>query len=121
VLTHAFATHAATRYIVVVEEDLEFAPDFLTLFTQLAPAMDSDSSILAISAYNDNGLDMLASSSCHVYRTSWSVRASAYCCCMLYMCVRTLPFASYYHICVLILVYMCPHTTVYVASYYLSS
>ena len=101
-LTHAFTTHATTRYIVVVEEDLEFAPDFLTLFAQLAPAMDSDSSILAISAYNDNGLSMLASSSCHVYRTSWSIRASAYYCyVLLYMCTQTPLF---------------PHTTTYVSS-----
>jgi hypothetical protein len=38
---------------------------------------------------------------------------------LLYICPNTTIYvSSYYHICVLILLYMCPHTTIYVSSYY---
>ena len=43
---------------------------------------------------------------------------------LLYMCLHTrwvlilLYVSSYYHICVLILIYVCPHTTIHVSSYY---
>jgi hypothetical protein len=38
---------------------------------------------------------------------------------LLYMCPHnTVYVPSYYNICVLILLYMCPNTTVYVSSYY---
>jgi hypothetical protein len=36
---------------------------------------------------------------------------------MLY-CDATIYVSSYYYMCVLILLYMCPHTTIYVSSYY---
>jgi hypothetical protein len=35
-----------------------------------------------------------------------------------HICVILLHVSSYYYICVLILLYMCPHTTIYVSSYY---
>ena len=39
-----------------------------------------------------------------------------------YMCVLILLYvSSYYHICVLILPYVCPHTIMYVSSYYYTS
>jgi alpha-1,3-mannosyl-glycoprotein beta-1,2-N-acetylglucosaminyltransferase len=62
--------HARTHK-VVVEEDLVFSPDLLLFFARLAPAMDADDSILAISAYNDNGLAPIASNTCLVYRSHW--------------------------------------------------
>jgi hypothetical protein len=36
---------------------------------------------------------------------------------LLYIC-SSIYVSSYYYICVLILLYMCPHTTIYVSSYY---
>ncbi len=52
-----------------------------------------------------------------------TIYVSSYCCIcvliLLYMCPHTTIYASsYYHICFLILLYLCPHTTIYVSSYY---
>ena len=37
---------------------------------------------------------------------------------LLYVCPHAIFVSSYYYVCVLILVYMCPRTSVYVSSYY---
>jgi len=37
----------------------------------MANVMDEDASLLAVSAYNDNGLAPIASNACHVYRSEW--------------------------------------------------
>ncbi|KAL7558425.1 hypothetical protein ACA910_015767 [Epithemia clementina (nom. ined.)] len=42
--------------VIVLEEDLQIAPDFFDYFAALSPLLDHDPSLLAISAYNDNGL-----------------------------------------------------------------
>ena len=43
--------------VLILEEDLHIAPDFFDYFTALAPVLDQDSSLLAISAFNDNGFE----------------------------------------------------------------
>ena len=53
-LTEAFAD-ARTARVIVLEEDLEIAPDFFGFFAAVAPVVDGDASILAASAWNDNG------------------------------------------------------------------
>ena len=53
-LTEAFAD-ARTARVIVLEEDLEIAPDFFGFFAAVAPIVDGDASILAASAWNDNG------------------------------------------------------------------
>jgi alpha-1,3-mannosyl-glycoprotein beta-1,2-N-acetylglucosaminyltransferase len=35
---------------------LEIAPDFFGYFDALAPLLDSDQTLMAISAFNDNGM-----------------------------------------------------------------
>ena len=40
---------------IVLEEDLVVAPDFFTFFGFVAPLLDTDSTLLAASAWNDNG------------------------------------------------------------------
>jgi len=40
---------------LILEEDLHVAPDFFDYFTATAPLLDRDSSLLAVSAFNDNG------------------------------------------------------------------
>ena len=34
---------------------MDFAPDFMSYFSALAPILDSDPSLLAVSAWNDHG------------------------------------------------------------------
>ena len=70
-LQDAFDAYPRAPYIVIVEEDLVFSPDFLLYFARMAPAMDADTSLLAVSAYNDNGLAPIASNACQVYRSEW--------------------------------------------------
>ncbi|XP_072547707.1 alpha-1,3-mannosyl-glycoprotein 2-beta-N-acetylglucosaminyltransferase a [Salminus brasiliensis] len=41
--------------VVVVEDDLEVAPDFFEYFTALYPILKSDPSLWCVSAWNDNG------------------------------------------------------------------
>lgn len=66
-LDRAFAAHAAPASpldkVIVLEEDLDLSPDFFAYFGALAPLLDvadnsSDSTrLMAISAWNDNGMD----------------------------------------------------------------
>jgi alpha-1,3-mannosyl-glycoprotein beta-1,2-N-acetylglucosaminyltransferase len=41
--------------VIILEEDIEIAPDFFDYFTALSPLMDKDKSIYCISCWNDNG------------------------------------------------------------------
>ena len=43
------------RAVVIVEEDLEVAPDFFEYFSSLLPFLESSPDIYAVSAFNDNG------------------------------------------------------------------
>ncbi|CAM9621487.1 unnamed protein product [Pylaiella littoralis] len=40
---------------IILEEDLEIAPDFFEYFSATAPLLDSDETLMAVSAWNDNG------------------------------------------------------------------
>jgi len=41
--------------VIIIEDDMEFAPDFFSYFEAVAPIVESDSSLLCASAWNDNG------------------------------------------------------------------
>ncbi|XP_060905973.1 alpha-1,3-mannosyl-glycoprotein 2-beta-N-acetylglucosaminyltransferase a [Labrus mixtus] len=43
--------------VVIVEDDLEVAPDFFEYFRALLPLLQSDPSLWCVSAWNDNGRD----------------------------------------------------------------
>lgn len=45
----------APAHHVLLQDDLEVAPDFFTYFAAVAPLLDQDSSLLAASAWNDLG------------------------------------------------------------------
>ncbi|XP_041664899.1 alpha-1,3-mannosyl-glycoprotein 2-beta-N-acetylglucosaminyltransferase b [Cheilinus undulatus] len=49
--------------VVIVEDDLEVAPDFFEYFRALYPILRSDPSLWCVSAWNDNGRDALVDSS----------------------------------------------------------
>jgi alpha-1,3-mannosyl-glycoprotein beta-1,2-N-acetylglucosaminyltransferase len=57
----AFLTSKASKNrplpqrVIILEEDLHIAPDFFEYFRAMAPLLDSDPSLLAASAFNDNG------------------------------------------------------------------
>lgn len=58
-LTQVFGgmiAHTVPQRIIILEEDIHIAPDFFDYFRSMAPILDADPSLLAISAFNDNGM-----------------------------------------------------------------
>ena len=43
--------------VIILEEDLHIAPDFFSYFAAMAPLLDNDSTLFAVSAFNDNGFE----------------------------------------------------------------
>ena len=41
--------------VIILEEDIEIAPDFWSYFTHTAPLLERDPTLLCVSAFNDNG------------------------------------------------------------------
>jgi alpha-1,3-mannosyl-glycoprotein beta-1,2-N-acetylglucosaminyltransferase len=52
----ASAQGRVPQRVVILEEDLHVAPDFFDYFGATAPWLDTDPTLLAVSAFNDNGL-----------------------------------------------------------------
>ncbi|XP_076013253.1 alpha-1,3-mannosyl-glycoprotein 2-beta-N-acetylglucosaminyltransferase b [Genypterus blacodes] len=57
-LNQVFNTFSQST-VVIVEDDLEVAPDFFEYFRALYPILRSDPSLWCVSAWNDNGRDAL--------------------------------------------------------------
>lgn len=55
-LDRLFQLDANFQRVIILEEDLHISDDFFGYFQALAPLLDQDPTLLAISAYNDNGL-----------------------------------------------------------------
>ncbi|XP_042280013.1 alpha-1,3-mannosyl-glycoprotein 2-beta-N-acetylglucosaminyltransferase a [Thunnus maccoyii] len=55
-LNQVFKTQSHSS-VVIVEDDLEVAPDFFEYFQALLPLLKSDPSLWCVSAWNDNGRD----------------------------------------------------------------
>ncbi|KAL8118242.1 hypothetical protein AgCh_015962, partial [Apium graveolens] len=53
-LDQLFIQHNFSR-VIILEDDMEIAPDFFDYFEAGAALLDSDKSILAVSSWNDNG------------------------------------------------------------------
>jgi alpha-1,3-mannosyl-glycoprotein beta-1,2-N-acetylglucosaminyltransferase len=49
-------TAVPPQRVVLLEEDIHIAPDFFGYFKAMAPLLDNDPSLLAVSAFNDNGV-----------------------------------------------------------------
>jgi alpha-1,3-mannosyl-glycoprotein beta-1,2-N-acetylglucosaminyltransferase len=47
----------STQRVLILEEDLHISPDFFSFFEKMAPLLDRDTSLMAVSAFNDNGLE----------------------------------------------------------------
>lgn len=45
----------ALERVVVIEDDMEIAPDFFDYFAALTPVLESDPTLLCVSSWNDNG------------------------------------------------------------------
>ncbi len=64
--------HASpVQRVIILEEDLEIAPDFFEFFAATAHLLDADPSVLAVSAWNDNGMQGLVRQPEALYRSDF--------------------------------------------------
>ena len=57
--------------VIILEEDLLVATDFFEYFGAVAPMLHSDPTLLAASAFNDNGFDKMVRDADRLYRTDF--------------------------------------------------
>lgn len=69
-LTEVFSDSSVQR-VIILEEDLQIAPDFFEFFAAAMPLLDEDSNLMAVSAWNDNGLGALVQDSKQLYRSDF--------------------------------------------------
>jgi len=65
------AFQGQTARTIVVEEDLQIAPDFFEFFAATAPILDTDATLMAVSAWNDNGQKGSVSDAAKVLRSDF--------------------------------------------------
>ncbi|XP_050695667.1 protein O-linked-mannose beta-1,2-N-acetylglucosaminyltransferase 1-like isoform X2 [Eriocheir sinensis] len=65
---HAFKYFPNVDKIIVLEDDLILAPDFISYFHQTAPLLDIDDTIFCINAYNYNSFTPFAVDTSRMYR-----------------------------------------------------
>lgn len=70
-LTKMFDMFPDIPHIIIIEDDMLFSPDFLLYFAQLAPLLHNDSTLYAISAFNDNGFKGLVRDNSAVHRSDF--------------------------------------------------
>lgn len=57
--------------VIILEDDMELAPDFFEYFEASADLLDTDESILAISSWNDNGQNQFVQDPALLYRSDF--------------------------------------------------
>jgi alpha-1,3-mannosyl-glycoprotein beta-1,2-N-acetylglucosaminyltransferase len=57
--------------VILLEDDMDIAPDFFEFFIKMAPLYDQDSSIMAVSAFNDNGFKEYVHDPTNVLRSDY--------------------------------------------------
>lgn len=57
--------------VIVLEDDMELAPDFFSYFEAMGKVMDADPSVYAVSSWNDNGQKPRAWDERRVYRSDF--------------------------------------------------
>ena len=69
-LSFAFRNKEVRR-VIILEEDLQIAPDFFEYFAGTSQILDEDPSLLAVSAWNDNGMSKLVRDEKQLYRSDF--------------------------------------------------
>lgn len=59
------------KRVIILEEDLQIAPDFFEFFAATAPILDRESSLLTVSAWNDNGFKSQVKDETALYRSDF--------------------------------------------------
>ncbi|KAF5727109.1 hypothetical protein HS088_TW22G00796 [Tripterygium wilfordii] len=69
-LDQLFYKHNFNR-VIILEDDMEIAPDFFDYFEATATLLDKDKSIMAVSSWNDNGQKQFVHDSYELYRSDF--------------------------------------------------
>ncbi|XP_059490734.1 protein O-linked-mannose beta-1,2-N-acetylglucosaminyltransferase 1-like [Neocloeon triangulifer] len=83
-LTATFNIFPDTQYAIIIEEDLDVAPDFFSFFSQTKRLLEEDDSIYCISAWNDQGYEHTSEDPSQLYRVEtmpglgWILKRSLY-------------------------------------------
>lgn len=67
----ASKTARLPQRVLILEEDIHIAPDFFDYFTAMAPILDTDNTLLAVSAFNDNGFKDTVKDTTRVLRSDF--------------------------------------------------
>ncbi|KAK2665715.1 hypothetical protein Ddye_004289 [Dipteronia dyeriana] len=69
-LDELFYKHNFSR-VIILEDDMEIAPDFFDYFEAAAALLDQDKSIMAVSSWNDNGQKQFVQDPYALYRSDF--------------------------------------------------
>lgn len=69
-LDELFHKHKFNR-VIILEDDMEIAPDFFDYFEAMADLMDRDKSVMAVSSWNDNGQKQFVHDPYALYRSDF--------------------------------------------------
>ncbi|KAF3434877.1 hypothetical protein FNV43_RR21964 [Rhamnella rubrinervis] len=69
-LDELFYKHNFSR-VIILEDDMEIAPDFFNYFEAAAALLDKDKSIMAVSSWNDNGQKQFVHDPYALYRSDF--------------------------------------------------
>ncbi|CAL5224039.1 g6661 [Coccomyxa viridis] len=58
-------------HVIILEDDMELAPDFFTYFEALAPLLDKDDMLMCVSSWNDHGQVQFVKDTRRLYRTDF--------------------------------------------------
>lgn len=70
-INSAFQFQSTVENVIILEEDLIIAPDFYSYFAATSTLLNSDPSILAVSAWNDNGQNQFVKDETQLYRSDF--------------------------------------------------
>uniref|UniRef100_A0A1D1ZFI7 Alpha-1,3-mannosyl-glycoprotein 2-beta-N-acetylglucosaminyltransferase n=1 Tax=Anthurium amnicola TaxID=1678845 RepID=A0A1D1ZFI7_9ARAE len=69
-LDELFFTHNFSR-VIILEDDMEIAPDFFDYFEATTTLLDNDKTIMAVSSWNDNGQKQFVHDAKTLYRSDF--------------------------------------------------
>jgi len=70
-IDNAFQFQSTIENVIILEEDLIIAPDFYSYFAATSSLLSSDPSLLAVSAWNDNGQGHFVKDEKQLYRSDF--------------------------------------------------
>ena len=70
-LTAAFNIYPSAEYVIILEEDLDVAPDFFSYFSQTLDLLEQDPTLYCVSAWNDQVSGFNLNTACLKFSTDF--------------------------------------------------